>query len=375
MSCDPSFELQFSRNTHDDKLEKEKHISLIQEFIGEFNEKIENNCKSVVVSPVSRLGFSGAKVFYVDIHKKSGSSPYAKVAKFDKIKDISGEAEKAKKFGQQVYGPYSIDELGLLIYDAIPDGKEFFDIMFEKDTAYCCSVLSNLYNDYIKSFLAISTIELSQKNLLEDYTRYLHRKNNPVQKAQFIAEFFKTKSRTLFSFYNSLIDDPKYINQIMIHGDLHAKNIIANHTGSYLIDFDWVDNGHVAKDFTLLESTVLYMILPELVTKKSREHISNDELAILHDQLYSSFELSDFTSITETETKEECFIKAFEVIKLIRFYAKKVLEKFYNEKEFKDEFEEYKYSLILIGLSQISFQDAHMEILVNTTDYIIGTME
>jgi 5-methylthioribose kinase len=245
----------------------------------------------------------------------------------------------------------------------------------ENDIAYCCTVLDNLYKELTQSMYKKSMQISSLKNIIEDYNRYLSRKNNPLQKAELMADYFNDDGRKLFAFYNDLLKSPKNICPVTIHGDLHARNILANGHGSYLIDFDWVDNGHVAKDFTLLECTILYMILPDLVIKKCGEHIRLNELESLHKQLYANFLLKTYSKIVESPEKDKCYAKAFEVIKTIRKYVEQVMNDLYNQNDFKSSFEEYKYSLILISLSQISFQDVNLEILVHTANSIIDSLE
>jgi hypothetical protein len=381
MACQPNFELRFSDDLHLHDSEKQKCLDLMTDFVGEYFSDSKEQCEYISVFPVSRLGFSGAKVFYVNIKRKGLDALETKVAKFDLSEDIVKEAEKAKILEQIVHGPYQKEEkhlnpLGMLIYQAIPDSKEFLQIMMsEEDILYCTNVIKNLYQDLVTSKYLKIRKSIPAKNIIEDYKRYLERKNNPLQKAQIIADYFNDQGEKLFAFYNQLLENPKYINPKIIHGDLHARNILANRYGSYLIDFDWVDEGHVAKDFTLLECTILYMILPSLILRKCKEHIALNELEALNRQLYNSFQLGTYQRITETDKKDHCYAKAFEVIKILRKYAEDIIQDSNNKESFSSPFEEYKYSLVLISLSQISFQDANLEILVHTANSIIDSLD
>jgi hypothetical protein len=56
----------------------------------------------------------------------------------------------------------------------------------------------------------------------------------------------------------------------LVHGDLHARNLMLgadDPTQTELIDFGWVHYGHPAKDFTLMEITLKYMLLHELLPR------------------------------------------------------------------------------------------------------------
>ena len=382
MSCTPAFELRFSANIHIHNEEKDKYISLMKTFIDQYDFKGEH-CEGVKLFQVARLGFSGAQVFYVYIQISNIDTPDVKIAKFDNYLDIRREAKKAKCLGERenedVFGAYQGDcknpKGGLLLYKAVQNADEFLNIMLsgQDNIYYCISVLDKLYTKLIHTVYSFDSRK--KRNILIDYKRYLNRKNNPLQKAQIVSEYFNEEGQKLFSFYQKLANNPKQIYRVKVHGDLHARNILANGHGSYLIDFDWVHQGHIAKDFTLLESTLLYMILPSLIVKSTGEHLELSELKALHKQLYNSFELAECIPISRNRDKNACVIKVFEVIKVIRKHAFSVMGNFYNSENFLDSFEEYKYSLVLISLSQISFQDANLEILVHTANSIIDTLD
>ena len=164
MSCEPRFELRFSNDIHIHNTEKEKCVVLMEQFVKEYIEQTECDCQRITVFPVARLGFSGAKVFYVNIEKNTPAELEVKIAKFDLFEDIEKEAMKAKSLDQEVYGPYKgekyVNDQGLLIYKEVPYGNEFLNIMMEEDIAYCCSVLSNLYPPLISSMYSVGAASM-----------------------------------------------------------------------------------------------------------------------------------------------------------------------------------------------------------------------
>ncbi len=371
------FELRFSKKFAEHERMKNIYLNLLEKFAVEYHTKTSIEPSKIILFQVERLGFSGAKVFYVTIEKLTGHSD-TRIAKFDVYKNVQSEAQSAKDFGEEIYGPYQyIDpensEYGLLIYDEIDHGDEFHYLFLDQtvNTEFLVSVLEKLYSKIYTNYYDIGTIQGSKKNF-KDYKWYLDRKNKPIAKLKSISGYLNEdfSINKLCDFYKGMSVKNYEVNCTKIHGDLHARNIMSNDHDVHLIDYAWVHNGHIAKDFTLLECTILYMLLPDYMLSKTHTHLLSLEYEIFLNNIYSSFSLSDFNTISEDADRDKVYRRAFESLKVIRKYAVKALKK-YKSESFNDIFEEYQFSILMMSLSQISFESVQLEILLSTTTRIL----
>jgi serine/threonine-protein kinase RIO1 len=144
------------------------------------------------------------------------------------------------------------------------------------------------------------------------------------------------------------------VNTYLVHGDIHARNILANDRYSYLIDFAWVDNAHRMKDFTLLEVSIKHMLINETLKyspHRERIYITQEEYMNFLALINYVFELADYQICSNDALIDKIFLKAFESIKIIRKYAKKCLSQTFNS-SFLNYEQEYFYSsfLVLYGM-------------------------
>lgn len=371
------FELRFSKKFAEHERMKKIYLNLLEKFAVEYHEKTGIEPKKIILFQVERLGFSGAKVFYVTIKKSTGHSD-TRIAKFDKYKNINDEATSAKEFDEEIYGAYQYidseyNEFGLLLYNEINHGNEFHYLFLDKtvDTDFLASVLEKLYNKIYTDYYDKGIIE-DRKKIYKDYKWYLNRKNKPVAKLKSISGYFNQDFSIdkLCDFYKDMSIKEYEVNCTKIHGDLHARNIMSNDHDVHLIDYAWVHAGHIAKDFTLLECTILYMLLPDFMLSETNTHLFSVEYENFLNNIYSSFNLNNFNSISDNEDRDKVYRRAYESLKVIRKYAVKALEK-YKSESFNNTFQEYQFSMLMMSLSLISFESVQLEILLSTTTRIL----
>lgn len=372
------FEFKFSKNFSEHEIFKQRYLDLLEQFAEDCPKADEID--KIVLFQVERLGFSGAKVFYLYVKRKTGKED-KKIAKFDEYSKIEQESAKAKSFGEDVYGPYETkdaqsESYGLMIYEEIEYGDEFHYLFLDstKTAEYLSNILENLYLNLFNTIYKAGKTE-SSKKIVEDYTWYLTRKNQPIAKLESLKGYFGDfRLQEFYDFYYMMTSSSHEINCTLIHGDLHARNIMSNDTKASLIDFAWVHEGHIAKDFTLLECTVLHMLLPDYMLKRTNTHIFSSEYDSFLTSIYTAFELDKFEDISDDTNRNIVYRRAFECIKVIRKYGGMTL-KIYKSSSFKDIFSEYKYSILLMSLSQISFESAKLEILMSTTNKILEKLD
>lgn len=128
----------------------------------------------------------------------------------------------------------------------------------------------------------------------------------------------------------------------LVHGDLHARNLMVDAENAHsteLIDFDWVHYGHPAKDLVLMEATLKYMLLPELVQKRlgRQGSLSMEAVAEFEDVLAANcFDLPDPAVLQSRmadllkdgnggTTLEVPVLRTYRCLVSIRTAAKKVL--------------------------------------------------
>jgi len=354
------FELRFNKESKLHNQIKGCYLSLIENVLAKYEEKTHKPPENVTIYPVERLGHSGANVLYVNIANSKYKKVEKFIAKFDTRDKTKIEVENALKFNQHIYHSYSGNnctnlDIGILLYEYVDKCDEFRDLFLQESITevQCSKYIDNLYIDF----------ELNQERdktsriLFQDYAWYLDRKNKPEERMSIILDYYKeTLNLNLINnFYNYLKNDSFRVNTYLVHGDIHARNILANERQSTLIDFAWVDNAHKMKDFTLLETSIKHMLINESLKNsyKNKIYIQKEEYSKFLSLINSSFELYDYEICSQDTFINKIFLKAFISIKTIRKYAKICLidNRTYST-SFSSPEQEYFYSsfLILYGM-------------------------
>jgi hypothetical protein len=156
----------------------------------------------------------------------------------------------------------------------------------------------------------------------------------------------------------------------LIHGDLHARNLMVNFNEpakTELIDFGWVDYGHPAKDFVLMEVTLKLMLMNESLALKTK--LTKESLH-LPPSVYEAFEvylckygmalpdIDDFSGFFDEfsylhSEQVHVLTKVYTCIKTIRRAANTSLKKYCNdhyEGAFKSVDTHYFASMFLVTL-------------------------
>lgn len=373
--CNIDFELRLDK----DMTKHTEMAGIYSTLLSKYAEKsLESKCDRLTLYPVARLGMSNAKVFYLSVEYDDTSTKQIKIAKFDEVYKINIELEGAEVFKQAVEGPFETknidgDTFGLLVYDAIDHGIEFYESFDDKDLSlsHLTLKLDNLYNN-----IAIYHQQTNgNKDLLDDYEWYLDRTQKPLLRLENSLSYTESQIiNKLINFHKNLDTDKKTIIQTSVHGDLHARNIMSDQNGSHLIDFYWAHQGHIAKDFTLLECTIIYMLLSKYMFKLKECYLESDELHKLVAQVYNNLELEDYNTCSEDTETDQVYKRAFECIKIIRKHVNGYLESGFS-KDFKCGLHEYLHSLLLMSISMVVFKDVNQDVYLMTVDTMLNRLD
>lgn len=299
-----NFEFRFDRDINQHELDIKIRSNLVQNALKKFN-TFEEPVEKLNLYPVARAGKSGSEVFYLDFYIKTASYPKKFIAKFQNIRKTNEELKAAKKAAFASLCPNvisaedTVNDLGIILYDLakVKNHQEFRGYFLDENNSSenCAIAIKSILQDI---GLHRNTSE-PDKKFIEDFKKYVHRKQQPIEK---LAAFIKSSSEyngfsqissRILNAYNKLTTELDFsFTPYLVHGDLHARNLMVNTKNpnqTELIDFGWSDYGHPAKDFVLLEITLKYMLLSELLLNmKSRERSEPLHLPLT---VYEKFEI------------------------------------------------------------------------------------
>lgn len=283
-----NFEFRFDRNPELHSEKADIRISLVQSLIDTQFNRYPTPVEKIDLYPVARAGKSGSEVFYLDIYLKSTSQPKSFIAKFQDINQTNFERECAQiaEFGSlcpTVMCTENTDkDLGLIVYALakIKNHQEFRGFFLDEDnnSASCALAIKSV----LQEINLHENTAVNRHNFVEDFSDYINRRHQPIGKMQSVISSSPSYlplaqiAERIYSNYERILTEfnLEFI-PCLVHGDLHARNLMLNAQRpdqTELIDFGWTHYGHPAKDFVLLEITLRYMLLSELLlTTKNRE--------------------------------------------------------------------------------------------------------
>lgn len=296
-----SFEYRFARDrtAHGEGLSD--RMALVRMFARQLiTAQPDPPIESIHLYQVERVGDSGSQVFYVDVQRSTLGYVQSFVAKFQCLQDTKREAKGAGRarlagmcapfYSYELEAKENVDEsgddklsnyikrgLGLIVYEFanVKKPREFREMFLDIDTtdASCVEALRKLYSRIPN----LERNEDASKSLADGFKRYYRPGVKPESRIEALAS---SSHSGLQSLAFSILEAHKFIKEsklhisvpgIAVHGDLHARNLLVSRHDEWdfeLIDFDWAHYGHPAKDFVILEATLKYMLLSELIRKK-----------------------------------------------------------------------------------------------------------
>ena len=284
-----SFELRFSREKEKHNSELKKRSELASQFVKKRRERLPNKVKSVLLYPVSRAGKSGSEVFYLDIFVENIFLPQNFIAKFQDVKNTEAELESGKiasfsAICRDVDAVFDKDnDLGMLVYGLaeLPQFVEFraYFLDLGNPEEECANALRSVYGRLSRH----PNSKAEHKDFLDDHAWYLDKKNQPRSRIESLKSSSLNYSgvsqlaKAIDSHYSRISALLKGVKVFpyLVHGDLHARNLMLsakNPNDTELIDFAWAHYGHPAKDFSLMEVTLKYMLLRELLHIRGPEN-------------------------------------------------------------------------------------------------------
>ncbi len=336
-----NFEFRFDRDIAQHESAIKIRSNLVQNALKKFN-ILDEPVQKLDLYPVARAGKSGSEVFYLDFYIETASYPKKFIAKFQNIKKTDEEAKAAKKAAFASLCPNVIsaedkeNDLGIILYDLakVKNHQEFRGYFLDENNSSenCAIAIKSILQDI---GLHRNTNE-PDKMFVDDFKKYVHRKQQPIDK---LWAFKKTSSEYsgfsqiashILDSYNKLTREFDFsFTPYLVHGDLHARNLmlnIENPNQTELIDFGWTHYGHPAKDFVLLEITLQYMLLSELLLNtKSRDRDDPFHLPL---NVFEKFEIFLCENCFTLPNYEYLLSKIPELLEL-KPYQNKALERVY----------------------------------------------
>lgn len=288
------FEFRFEKEVDKHNSKVQIRTELTNQFLNDNTDIIDGTIEKVELYPVQRAGNSMSETFYMDITSSSTRFDIHKkyVAKFQSKELTEREFEGAKD--AEIYGVCSgvfksfhiSEDLGVIVYKLtrIHDHTEFRTYFLNESNSSknCADALKSIYESLLKQHQS-KTVKLKEQRMpfKEHYNWYLERPTEPVLRIENLKKSYSYPSivdiAKDISFSNKKIFDyldreDIEIQPFFVHGDLHARNLMIskdNPNITELIDFDWVHYGDPSKDFTLMEATLKYMLLSELLQNNS----------------------------------------------------------------------------------------------------------
>jgi len=304
--CPIKFEYRFDRNAT-------KHgqaLAIRRALANAYAEKHQAKNKDVFkverfeLYPVARAGHSGSEVFYLDIYHQGQQQPNRFIAKFQDVKSTKNEhvsslrAKRAQMCSEVEYEVDEVNNVGIIICELarVAHHCEFraFFLDFTNSDEQCASALSSILSNVGNQ----PNDRGERKSFVTDYERYVNRKTQPLLRLDAIVcsgadcQGISLLAQGVKSHYDRMVTDFNHqVLPYLVHGDLHARNLMVNSKNANqteLIDFDWVHEGHPAKDFVLMEATIKYQLLRELLKDIRPDRSENQHLSV---EYFESLEL------------------------------------------------------------------------------------
>ncbi len=273
------FDYRFATSLSENKEKTAIRESLVYRFAIEHAG--EDKLNSITLYPVARAGKSGSEVFYLDLEILGEEFPECFIAKFQNRQKTEEEAENARKAerarmcSRVESSTHKTEDLGIIVYKlaAASDHIEFrgFFIDVANSNEACASALKSIFKEIGRR----PNNQAVSKNLIDDFEWYIDRRSKPLDKIEALTSVaaaqvgigdVATSIQEAYKRIECKLNVKVY--PYLVHGDLHARNLMLSKAvpeKTELIDFGWVHYGHPAKDFVLMECTLKYMLLPELL--------------------------------------------------------------------------------------------------------------
>lgn len=384
------FEYRFKENLKQHRADladrKRLMVDFTKRYLGDAPDDIE--LESVTLFPVERAGKSGSEVFYLDVRIKNLEYPRRFIAKFQDIKNTKREHSSAFKASTAQMATaitkYELDnkDLGMLICDLARVGnhiefRNFF--LSDASTESCESALFSAFK-----FIGKNPNPAAEEiHFYSDYKRYVERSAMPLERLKLMRDGQVTNiglqdiAQKIVEYHDDILAKFNFkIVPYLVHGDLHARNLMVNSedpTRTELIDFGWVNYGHPAKDFVLMEATLKFMLLHEFLAGLTKENKISLHLSVSAYERFEDYlcdhglqlpDVDDFRRFLLDlgelhELQKEALVRVYTCLKVVRSSANALLSQYcnqYMEGEHNSAEQHYFVSLFLIvlGLSSMS---------------------
>jgi hypothetical protein len=272
-----------------------------------FEECLATNFPSatdVVVKPLERFGYSGARVFvfYTDgektmpwigkIHSKKGIQE-----ELDGLGRASGHFIDARQAKHHMFrGSKGILCISLVTRSggSKPKVMELKDLLFDDPVrgfygapvAKVNKILNQIYRSSFKT--TIEAVQHKSCKLGEQYQWYLRDNRARPFFENFLGQQKKAKDVQIYGrtypnplkTVEALLDVDRSLPLSTVHGDLHPSNVVIDSNRlPKLIDFSWCRNqAHILQDFLVMECSIRFLMAPRGLSPRTRQLIDAEML-------------------------------------------------------------------------------------------------
>lgn len=306
---------------------------------------IKNKSKVIRLKPLERFGFSGAKLFEAFFTRNRTGIPF--VVKVHTNRHIRAEVEAfstVQHFFEDCLilkglPPAYTANYGAMAYKQFTSGKQNCIIELKDlidDASIPNADLARLVRRVYKNSCnkAHGAAEEKQIVLRDEYKRYFREHRARPRIKQALGTQFSERKCTILGneVFNPLRVLAKGFRRKLpcavgpVHGDLHTSNIILDKNREpHLIDFSWAKReGHILKDYVLLENSMRFMLFPEYIS--SDDQLEADK-ALLQEKGYENIRTINLSS----PAARRLFRRLFKSVGAIRSSAKKYTHCHFNK--------------------------------------------
>jgi serine/threonine protein kinase len=235
----------------------------------------------VIVQPLERFGYSGARVF-VFYPDGEHSLPYVgKIHSKRGIKEEKEGRDHAKKYFREAREDTYVATNGTrailatsLIGRTSRHGvkvRELKDILYTANETRILRIINKVYSDNCGA--SFQGCEIIEKRLGDEYERYLRKRREPEKLLRtWLGRFADSQTIQIYDrevpnpliCIERLCDVQRKIPVTIVHGDLHPSNVVLDSNGiPRLLDFSWcARQAHVLKDILIMECSVRFLMMP-----------------------------------------------------------------------------------------------------------------
>ncbi|MEM9518968.1 MAG: hypothetical protein AAGA37_06600 [Actinomycetota bacterium] len=288
-----------------------------------------------LVSPLTRFGFSGAKLYRIYFGERDTRPYVGKIHSWRKLNDEHSRSQQVRHhFAVQESTFVDLDpdgddvnRLTMLLYPLVEGGSdeagqiaELGDIFFDPTNPSGASDALEMVYDSASSPLGRAKPAIKKGEFGEVLERYFRDED-----AEASLNSVFGRNETITGFDGIPLTNPMVLRSRLggtydfhhspVHGDLHAQNVLLDRLGNpHLIDYAWADaEGPTAIDYTVMEATIRLMRFPHTCNPSTLIRVQ----ALLNED-FPRLALGREEALLESDPMRSTYVRAAKLVDRIR---------------------------------------------------------